>query len=108
MTYIPAIFDTAQFDYSYFTVLYFTSGQTALSKSLDYNNGVITSARLKATIASGSFNFYLSADGGVNWESVTNNVAYPFVNTGSDLRWKITENAASSGEITNVEVVDYK
>lgn len=87
--------------------LSFTSGQIGQSLSIDYNNGTITQARLTATISSGTFTLELSADGGSNWETVSNGLLHTFTNTGTDLRWRITENAASTGTITQVIVRGY-
>jgi hypothetical protein len=80
----------------------------AISTSIDYNNGTITQAKLTATISSTDVylaNFYLSANGGVNWEEVQNGVAYTFSNTGTDLRWKIT--GSGPFQITNLIVESY-
>jgi len=85
----------------------FTSGQIALSKSIDFNNGTITVATLNSTEVSGSFTYELSADGGSNFESVTPGTAHTFTNTGTDLRFRITENAASTGEISQVTITNY-
>jgi len=85
----------------------FTSGQIALSSSIDYNNGTITTATLTSTETSGSFDYEMTADGGSNWESVTSGAAHTFTNTGTDLRWRATENAASTGEISKIEVTSY-
>lgn len=85
----------------------FTSGQIALSKSVDLNNGTITTATLNSTEVSGSFTYALSADGGSNFESVTPGTAHTFSNTGTDLRFRITENAASTGEISQVTITNY-
>ena len=63
----------------------------AISKSIDYNNGTVTRARLTATIVStGDYavSFFMTANG-TDWEQVDNGVEYVFINTGSDLRWKI-------------------
>ena len=84
--------------------LSFTAGQIGQSTSIRYNDGTISSATLTATIDSGSFDFYMSADGGTNWESVSNGVTYTFANTGTDLRWKIVENASSTGKITKIVI----
>ncbi|MFA7663135.1 MAG: fibronectin type III domain-containing protein, partial [Patescibacteria group bacterium] len=44
-----------------------------------------------------SITYYLSADGGTNWEEVTSGAEHVFVETGSDLRWKaILETTDSS------------
>ena len=56
---------------------------------------------------SGSFTYELTADGGSNFESVTPGTAHTFTNTGTDLRFRITENAASTGEISQVKISSY-
>lgn len=84
----------------------FTSGQIGLSSSIDFNNGTITTATLNTTESSGSFTYELTADG-TNWESVTPGTAHTFSNTGTDLRWRITENAASTGSITQITLTNY-
>ncbi len=85
----------------------FTSGQVAQSSSIDKNNGTITTALLTSTEVSGSFTYEMTADGS-NWETVTSSVKHIFSNTGTDLRWRATENAASTGEISNLKVEGYK
>jgi hypothetical protein len=87
--------------------LTFTSGQIGLSTSVDKNNGTITSATMTVTKSSGTFTYYLSADGGSHWETVSSGVAHTFSNTGTDLRWKIAEAASSTGTVTNVEITSY-
>ena len=84
----------------------FTSGQIALSSSIDYNNGTITTATLDSTEVSGSFDYEMAADGST-FESVTPGTAHTFSVTGTDLRFKITENAASTGEISKIIIVTY-
>ena len=84
----------------------FTSGQNALSLSIDYNNSTISQAKLTSTEVSGSFDYELSADG-TNWESVTSGTLHEFTNTGTDLRWRATENNSSTGEISKIIVEDY-
>lgn len=84
----------------------FTSGQIALSSSIDFNNSTITTATLNSTEVSGSFTYELAADGST-FESVTPGTAHTFSTTGTDLRFKITENAASTGEISQVKITDY-
>ncbi len=84
----------------------FTSGQIAQSESIDYNNSTITTAKLTSTEASGSFDYEMTADGS-NWESVTSGTAKTFSNTGTDLRWRATENAAGTGEISNILIESY-
>jgi hypothetical protein len=87
--------------------LEFAANQEAYSKSIDFNNGTITQAKMTVTKTSGSFDYYLSADGGANWEAVTSGTLHSFTNTGTDLRWRIVENAASTGVVTKVKVEQY-
>ena len=84
----------------------FTSGQLAQSKSIDFNNGTVTIATLDSTEVSGSFDYEMTANGS-SWESVIVGAAHTFSSTGTDLKWRATENAASTGEISQVTVVDY-
>ena len=76
--------------------------KTAQSKSVDYNNGTITTAKLTATETIGTFRYWLTADG-TNWEEVTNDVAHTFTNTGTDLRWRIQ----GTGTITQIVISNY-
>ena len=105
ITYKNASATTATWDTSGETTTY-TSGQLAQSLAVALNDGTITTATLTATEVSGSFDYHMSADGGSNWESVSSGVAHTFTNTGTDLRWRATENAASTGEINNIRI-DY-
>ena len=84
----------------------FTSGQIAQSKSIDYNNGEITTAKLTSTEVSGSFDYEMTADG-TNWESVTSGTAKTFSDNGTDLRWRATENDTSTGEISKIIITSY-
>lgn len=84
----------------------FTSGQIAQSRAISKNNGTVTTATLTAIIDSGSFDLEMTADG-TNWESVTSGVAKTFSNSGADLRWRATENAASTGEISSITISGY-
>ncbi|MCP6727482.1 MAG: hypothetical protein KJI69_05740 [Patescibacteria group bacterium] len=84
----------------------FTSGQIALSKSVDFNNGTILAATLNSTEVSGSFTYEMAADGST-FETVTPGTAHTFSTTGTDLRFRITENAASTGEISQVTITNY-
>jgi hypothetical protein len=47
--------------------------------------------------------FYMSADGGANWEAVSNNAIHIFANTGSDLRMSII--GGGTGEIRSYAVM---
>ena len=84
----------------------FTSGQIAKSLSIDYNNSTITTAKMTVTKSSGTFLYEMTADG-TNWETVTSGTAHTFTNTGTDLRWRITEDAAGTGTVTQIIVEDY-
>ena len=65
----------------------------AQSTTIDYNNGTITQAKmtivLDTTQEINDYDYYLTADGGTNWESTTPGILHTFTNTGTDLRWKI-------------------
>ncbi len=82
--------------------LSFTSGEVAYSEEVDFNNGVISQVKFTFTEGSGSFDYFATADGGSNWEAITSGVLHNFTNTGTDLRWRADENAASTGVITSV------
>lgn len=85
--------------------LTFTSGQVATSSSIDYNDGVITKARLTATVnvTSGSnFNFFIAADGST-YQSVSNGTISNLIATGTDLRWKIAK-LTGGGTVSNVTI----
>lgn len=85
----------------------------AESKSIDYNKGIITQARVKITIAdtdyTPNFILYLSANGGVSWELVKDGFStsfmqtYTFTTTGQDLRWKIV----GTGRISEIVIDNY-
>ena len=78
-----------------------------ISSPIDYNNGIIITAKLTATLsATGvySLRFWMTADGS-NWEEVSNGVAHTFVNTGTDLRWKIT--GSGPVRVTKLIIGDY-
>jgi hypothetical protein len=84
--------------------LSFTSGQIAQSESVALGSGTIVQATLNVTSSSGTFTYYLSANGGSNWETVTPDVIYTFTNSGSDLRWKVSESGASTGAIERIKI----
>lgn len=74
------------------------------SKSIDFNNGTITKAKLTATFTGlGNVNFYMAADG-TNFEIVTSGTSHTFINTGTDLRWKVE---GSGITITQIKIIDY-
>ena len=84
----------------------FTAGQVAQSTSADFGNGTITQVRLISTEVSGTFLYEVTADG-TNWETTTSDTLHIFTNTGTDLRWRATENGASTGEISKIKLGEY-
>lgn len=72
----------------------FTSSQIAQSTSV-FNNATISVATLFVDDDT-NLTLELSANGGSNWETVTNNTQYFFTNTGSDLRFKFTASGAAT------------
>lgn len=84
----------------------FTSGQIAQSLPVDFNNGTISQVKFTFTEESGSFDYEATADG-TNWESITSGTLHSFTDTGTDLRWRATENSAGTGEISKVVGEDY-
>ena len=84
----------------------FTAGQVAQSTSADFGNGTITQVRLISTEVSGTFLYEVTADG-TNWETTTSDTLHIFINTGTDLRWRATENGASTGEISKIKLGEY-
>ncbi len=85
----------------------FTAGQVAESTSIDFANGTIAQVILTSTEESGTFLYEVSADGGSNWETTTSGATHIFTNTGTDLRWRTTENGASTGEISELKLESY-
>lgn len=93
------------------TDLDFTADQIAESTSIDYNNQTITSAKFEITSSSGTFKLEATADG-TNWEEVdsfTGNltITHNFSNTGTDLRWRLTEINSSTGKVVRVKIYNY-
>jgi hypothetical protein len=70
------------------------------SKSIEYNNGTITSKTMTVT-GTGILSFYMTADGS-NYEQVTNGVLHTFVNTGQNLKYRIY--GESGAEVTKVKI----
>lgn len=77
-----------------------------VSDSVMLNDGLISSGLLFVNPAQvtniENLAFFLSADGGTNFESVTNGSVHAFTNTGSDLRYKIVGVNAT----INIDAVD--
>lgn len=79
----------------------FTAGQILVLKGYkDISN--ITKAYFNCAVeifdTIGNYSFALSADGGSNWETVTNQLEHTFTNTGNELLAKIT--CSTTGTIT--------
>lgn len=82
-----------------------------ISKSIDFNNGLITSATISITSISKPKSFCLSADG-INFENVnlidnlngTFSAVHTFTQTGTDLRWRLLD---SNNEIININLSNY-
>ncbi|MCH7561597.1 MAG: hypothetical protein IIC67_09595 [Thaumarchaeota archaeon] len=84
-----------------------TSGQTLRSLSIDFDNSTISVATATFTESgAGTPTFYLSADGGSNWEIVTSGVAHTFSNTGTSLKWRI-DSAGDTTTVTKVVIGSY-
>lgn len=83
-------------------IVFGTSSETATSLSIYKNQETITSATLTATeTGSGSLTYFMSADTGSNFETVTNGEEHEFTNTGQDLRFKAT---GSDKAITKIDI----
>jgi hypothetical protein len=82
------------------------TGATVRSTAFHKTGFTVTGARTTASFT-GSLTWYLTADGGTNWESqsLTSGVqtVYSFTNTGSDLRWR-ADNTATTDQITRIDV----
>lgn len=86
----------------------FTAGEIAQTSSIFYNGQDIISATPKCTEVSGTLNYYLSRDGGVNWFDTTNNTKnlfnisdfnlfYSQIDSGIAAWWKLYGDATDSG-----------
>lgn len=107
-----ATVSTANFDITftgvqtYQTVSIFTNSKTIIQATLKIDTTNITSA--------GNLTYYLSANGGSNWETVTLDTEHTFTNTGTDLRLKIVSSANAAIDIDDSDgystaiIVEYK
>lgn len=68
----------------------YLSNKQAQSKKINTANATINKATLTAShnLNGGAINYFLSANGGINWEPVTTGVEHTFTHQGNDLRWK--------------------
>ena len=82
------------------------TGEILKSSSIDYNNSTVTSALATFTgSGAGTPTFYLTADG-TNFEEVTSGTSHTFVNSGTDLRFRV-DSAGGTYTLTKVEVSGY-
>jgi len=75
-----------------------TSSSTITKATLDVNDDTPTST---------SITYYLSADGGTNWEITTPGIEHFFINTGTQLKWKAelnTDDVYATPKITNLSI----
>jgi hypothetical protein len=91
----------------------YTSNKNAISTTVDSVANTIYKATLTATAtlpANTTITYYLSNNGGTNWNQVTSGSEYTFSTAASDLRWKAnltTSDLAVTPEITNI-AISYK
>lgn len=70
------------------------------SKSIYLDTNTVIKATILTVTTVGNVIFYLSANGGTNWETVTVGTEHTFTNTGNDLRYMaIGDNGATLSEI---------
>jgi len=82
----------------------FSSGQVAQSLTFAKNAETYTKATMTVTKSSGTFTYEMSADGGSHWENVTSGTEHTFTNSGTEIKWRITESGASTGTVTKVVI----
>jgi hypothetical protein len=80
----------------------FTSGQIALSKTFLFNDITVVSLIITPTEVSGSFDYEI--DTGSGFETVAKDTRVFLSNTGTSVKFKITENSASTGLISNLKI----
>lgn len=84
--------------------LIMTNTEIAQSLSVAFADGTITTANMIVTLSAGvigDLTIQLSADGGSNFENVTNGTTHSFTNTGTDLKFKLT----ATGNVTVDSVI---
>ncbi len=87
----------------------FTANGVGQSLEIDTTSLIIAKAYLSAnqTLNGQTINYYLSADGGENWENVIPGVEHTFINQGNDLRFKaelFTTDSAVSPSIQSISI----
>jgi len=80
----------------------FTSGEIAQSLTFAADGTTWLKATLTIDDAT-NLTLQMSADGGSNWENVTNGTEHVFTNTGTDLRFKLT--ASGNATITSLIIL---
>lgn len=82
----------------------FTAGQVAQSLTIYKDAANVDSVTISVSEESGTFKYEISADGGTNWEEVTPSVTETLAvgTSGNDLRFRITEDNSSTGEINEI------
>lgn len=74
-----------------YAATYAAPNSLAQSIEVDTTDYIIETATLTPTLyepAGTAVDWYMSADGGANWESVTPGALHTFANAGNDLRWR--------------------
>ncbi len=87
----------------------YESTTIAQSLSLYTSTTQITQATLTSTssVPTGtSIEWFMSVDGGVNWESVTPGIAYTFTNTGNDIRWRVSFTTINDDRTPSVSFIN--
>lgn len=91
------------------TSIGFTAGQTFRSNNLSTESSNITRATLLITASNitgaGNLTYYLSANGGTNWEAVSLNTEYTFLNAGTNLRLRIDASGAATIALKATDLV---
>ncbi len=80
----------------------FTSGQVAQSKTFLLNDITVVSLIITPTVVSGSFTYQI--DTGSGFETVTTGSRVFLTNSGTSVKFKITESAASTGSLSNLKI----
>lgn len=76
---------------------------TETAQSIELHDQQTTEATMTVDFnGQGTLNLFMSADGGNNFESVTNGQSHTFSSTGSSLKWKIT---GSDVTVKNIKIV---
>ncbi|MFA5927045.1 MAG: YCF48-related protein [Patescibacteria group bacterium] len=87
-----------------YSLSYTVSTQAQSTKMNSSETITVATMTATTTLNGQSVAYYLSADGGSNWESVTSGESHSFTNTGSDLRWRavLTSDGANTPIITTI------